>query len=72
MRKLIDRYQKIETAKDLKANKITLCEYNEIYEDLIVLNEGHKVTTISESVAKWFKRNGATVKMVACGWHVTV
>lgn len=61
----------METSADLKRNKITLSDYDEIYSVLVLMSKGKPTGTISERVAKWFKRNGANVSMVDTGWNIS-
>ena len=59
-----DRYKSIEDMKDLKREKLTLAEYNAVYDVLKTLSriiDDPKTSTYIEAVANWFKRNGFSV-----------
>ena len=58
-----DRYKNIEDMKDLKREKLTLAEYDTVYDVLKVLSriDDSKTSTYIEAVANWFKRNGFSV-----------
>ena len=71
MIRLIKNFSAMETSADLKRNKITLSDYNEIHSVLVLMSKGKPTNTISESVAKWFKRNGANVNVVPTGWNIS-
>lgn len=70
MIKAISSYNKITTASDLRRHKISKTDYDTIYYILKDMANGKAVTTISENVANWFKRNGCTLKEIECGWQI--
>ena len=70
MMELIKKYESIETSLDLKRNGLTLADYRALYGCLVDLHNGTPVYVITKSIAQWFKKNGAKVKTVACGWHI--
>lgn len=71
MIKIIKKFTALETSADLKRNRITLSDYNEIHSVLVLMSKGKPTNTISENVAQWFKRNGANVNVVETGWNIT-
>lgn len=70
MIKIIKKFTALETSADLKRNKITLSDYDEIYSVLVLMSKGKPTNTISKNVAQWFKRNGANVNVVETGWNI--
>lgn len=73
----ISAFRKIDTAKDLKINKITYSDFQIIYDILKECVNSKKKgcdytgETISENVAKWFMRRGANVKRHEVGWYIS-
>lgn len=64
-KKAYKAWQKIDTAADLKKNKLTLAEYHiltDILRELSKLN-GKTAYTFSDGVANWLKKHGFTVNM---------
>jgi len=61
--KAYDRFRNIEDMKDLKKEKLTLTEYDAVYDVLKTLSriDDSKTTTFVKAVADWFKRNGFSV-----------
>lgn len=63
--KAYNRYRAIESAADLRKEKLTLSDYAIVGECLRTLSEIKDKTclTIFTSVAEWFKRNGFNVSL---------
>lgn len=64
-KKAYKAWQKIDTAADLKKNKLTLAEYHtltDVLRELSKLN-GKIAYTYSDGVANWLKKHGFTVNM---------
>lgn len=65
-------YMSIETAEDLKKNKLTLLDYRVICETLKDLYDTGESATFIENVAKWFKNQGliVTKSTDGIGWTI--
>lgn len=66
-------FNQIDSAKDLKTNKITYSDLEIIFYILKeAINSKNKYSgeTISENVARWFMRKGATVRTNEVGWII--
>lgn len=61
----------IETVKDLKKNKLTLVELDEVYRILMDIAEYGHSSTIMEGSKNWIERNGAEVREEGIGWTLT-
>lgn len=61
LKTVIKKYFYIEYEKDLKRNKLTLCDHEMLYYVLKDLSAGKSSQCISQRVAEWCKRNGLTV-----------
>lgn len=68
--KAIKAFKAIETEKDLKRAKLTLAEFNEIYEDLREYIKSGQTRTICKAVAEWFTKQGFMVEVEDVGWKV--
>lgn len=62
----------IESAEDLKRNKLTLAEYREACEVIqdYASNDGYSASTIHKSVAEWFERHGFEVSLGRIGYTI--
>lgn len=61
----------ITTVKDLRENKLTLIELDEVYRIFMdIIEYGHS-STIMEGAKNWMERNGAEVREGGIGWTVT-
>lgn len=70
MKNIVEKYNAMETAMDLKKNKLTLSDYYCLGNALEDLIDGQIVNTIIENVAKWCKRNGLKVTKNEMGWDI--
>ena len=58
---VLRKYFDIETAQDLKKNKLTLSEHYELYDVLREVSERKEAKCFMNGVAAWCRRNGLTV-----------
>lgn len=66
-------FSDMQTAADLKRNKLALYEYHMLPELLHnVINKKQTEQTIISGVAEWCKRNGLTVKEEGIGWEISL
>lgn len=76
-KKCIEAFNRIETAQDLKREKITQAEHFEIgctiSEAVQAYNEqrSYKGETISQGVSNWFMKHGAKVEPRGIGWAIS-
>jgi len=75
-KRALKHYFALETATDLRREKITLSDHEIIYDILKLFNtygynEDH-AGTISENVANYFTRQGFNVTPSGCGWSITL
>lgn len=61
----------IETVKDLKKNKLTLTEFDEVYRIFMEIGEYGHSSTIMEGAKNWMEHNGAEVREEGIGWTLT-
>ena len=69
-----DKYFKIEDEKDLAKNKLTLAEFDNVFDGLKALSkiDDSVFDTIFAGVADWFKRNGFTVVNHGVGYRISI
>ena len=66
-------YSKMESAKDLKKNNLTLCAYHALGDVLDkVLNYSRPAETIMQGVANWCRNQGLTVREEGIGWIIAL
>lgn len=66
-------YREIEDMNDLKKNKLTLAEYNAVYDVLASMSDCKTDgETIMADVAEWFKRNNFVVTSKGIGWKISL
>ena len=64
---------KMESAKDLKRNNLSLCAYHALGDVLDeVLNCSRPAETIMQGVADWCRVHGLTVREEGIGWMVAL
>lgn len=63
IKKMMKKFEGIDTEKDLKKNKLSLSDYDLVFRSLSDLYYNKSTKTYIKAVADWFKRNGANVKM---------
>lgn len=61
LEKAIRKYMDIDTAADLRKNKLTLCELDILRLVLMDLRIAGKSETFNTSVAEWCRKNGLQV-----------
>lgn len=72
----LNSFYNIETAQDLKMEKITLSEYREIHTHILQIGQAmnqcaaYYVETISQGVCDWFMKHGAKVEPFGIGWRI--
>lgn len=69
-----EKYFNIEDTKDLAKNKLTLAEFDNVFDGLKALSkiDDSVFDTIFAGVAGWFKRNGFTVVNHGVGYRVSI
>lgn len=66
-------YRDIEDMNDLKKNKLTLADYNAVYDILVSMSDCKTDgETIMTGVAEWFKRNDFVVTNKGIGWKISL
>ena len=70
----VHRFRKIETEQDLRREKLSLCDYHQVFDILSALSDIDDTAseTISQSVADWFIKMGFIVRNKGIGWEVTI
>ena len=59
--KVYNKFKSIENEKDLKKNKLTLADYDILFDVLQELNKCDSVWCLSENLADWCKKQGLFV-----------
>lgn len=59
--KIFKKYAEIETATDLKRNKLSLNNYHTIPHLLHEIAQTGKTRTFITDIAEWFRKNGCTI-----------
>jgi len=69
-----DKYFQIEDVKDLSNNKLTLVEFDNVFDGLKALSkiDDSVFYTIFAGVADWFRHNGFTVVNHGIGYRVSI
>lgn len=70
LKKTMQEYMMIETVKDLKKNKLTLAEHDELHRVLLDVNKRGQGETIMEGVRDWMIKHGAEVETYGIGWAI--
>lgn len=66
-------FKDIENMKDLKREKLTLAEYNAVYDILKTTSDCKtSATTIMSNVKNWFVRNDFVVTENGIGWIISL
>ena len=68
--KAIEEFKSIDTAADLKKNKLTLCAYDTLGMSLGELSKTGMTETINDTVKDWFTKRGFTSKEKGIGWQI--
>ena len=66
------RWSAIDNINDLRKNKLTLAEYNTIWDMFMVLNKNKKAECIQKACADWFKKMNFEVVEKGIGWEVRI
>lgn len=66
----VKKYIMIETINDLKRNKLTLSEHEELYAILKEMKERGESETIMEGAKNWMVKNGAKATPHGIGWLI--
>ena len=70
--RFIKELDKLNSAKEIKRCRLSLCEVHMIWVACREMFTGHQTETISQSVARWFKKNGFVVSQHGTGWEITL
>lgn len=60
----------METVKDLKKNKLTFAEYDELHNVLMDVNKRGQSGTIMQGVKDWMVKHGAEAEVDGIGWII--
>lgn len=71
IKKAYNAIRSIDNINDLKRNKLTLAEYNDLCSAFNDLVERQEAETISERVAKWYKKQGFDVTEKGIGYKIS-
>ena len=70
LKKAIQEYMMMETVKDLKKNKLTFAEYDELHRVLMDVNKRGQGETIMKGVKDWMVKHGAEAEAEGIGWII--
>ena len=68
--KAIEAYKSISNAADLKREKLSLSDYNDLRYTLQSIIDIGQATTILASVANWCKRRGLKIDEESCCYNI--
>lgn len=71
LKKVMEKYMMIENEKELKRNKLTLTEHDELFRVLMELYKQGYSETIMEGVKNWMVKNGARAIEEGIGWKIS-
>jgi hypothetical protein len=72
LRDIVADYNAIDTAKEISRRKLTSANVFELTTGLKELSRNGETTTISESLANYYRRFGLAVKIEGIGWRISV
>lgn len=70
LKKAMQEYMMMETVKDLKKNKLTFAEYDELRKVLMDVNKRGQSETIMKGVKDWMVNHGAEAEADGIGWAI--
>ena len=70
--KVYAAYQAIESDMDLRKNKLTLSDYNAFPVVFDTLQLESKAKCVSESLARFFEKNGFTVNLIGVNYDISL
>lgn len=70
LKKAMQESMMMETVKDLKKNKLTFAEYDELHNVLMDVNKRGQSGTIMQGVKDWMVKYGAEAEVDGIGWII--